>query len=116
MKLIRPALTALAALAVIAAAAPGARAQSRGLGTLNGVITSEQGQPVESASVKVYLSGGDAIETKTNDSGKWNLIGVGKGEFQVEFIKDGFATKRVKVVVDKEAMRTEPIKTAMKKG
>jgi hypothetical protein len=45
----------------------------------------------------------------------WVLAGVARGNWVVTFEKDGFPTKVVKVVVEKELMRTEP-KITMKKG
>lgn len=59
---------------------------------------------------------GSAIEAKTDGSGKWNVNGVGKGEFTMVIYKEGFATKTVRLVVEKETMRPEPIKIVLKKS
>lgn len=91
-----------------------ATAQTRGLGRLNGTVTSEAGEPIPGAVVKVVI-GGDELEGKSDNSGRWAVSGIGKGKFTAEFSKDGFETKRVNLVVEKEVMQSEPIKVSMKK-
>ena len=93
-----------------------AAAQSRGLGALAGQVSAESGEGIGGVLVKLPLPDGSAIEAKTDDSGKWNVNGVGKGEFHMVIYKDGFATKTVKLIVEKETMRPEPIKIVLKKG
>jgi hypothetical protein len=90
-------------------------AQSRGLGRLNGTVTSEGGEPIAGAVVKVTF-GSDELEGKSDSTGKWAVAGIGKGQFTAEFSKDGFETKRVKLVVEKEVMQSEPIKISLKKS
>jgi hypothetical protein len=90
-------------------------AQTRGLGRLNGTIVSEAGEPIAGVVIKV-AAGGDELEGKSDNSGKWAVSGVGKGKFTAEFSKDGFETKRVNLVIEKEVMQSEPIKVAMKKS
>ena len=92
-----------------------ATAQTRGLGRLNGTVTSEAGEPIAGAVVKVVI-GSDELEGKSDTSGKWAVSGVGKGKFTAEFSKDGFETKRVNLVLEKEVMQSEPIKVSMKKS
>jgi hypothetical protein len=89
-------------------------AQSRGLGRLNGTITSESGEPLAGVVVKVS-AGSDELEGKSDNSGKWAVAGIGKGQFTAEFSKDGFETKRIKLVVEREVMQSEPIKVSLKK-
>jgi hypothetical protein len=91
-------------------------AQTRGLGVLNGTVTSEAGEPVSGVLIKLPLSDGNSVEAKTDDSGKWIVSGIGKGEFHMVVYKEGWAAKTVKVVVEKETMRPEPIKITIKKG
>jgi hypothetical protein len=92
-----------------------ATAQTRGLGRLNGTVTSEAGEPIAGAVVKVVI-GSDELEGKSDTSGKWAVSGIGKGKFTAEFSKDGFETKRVNLVLEKEVMQSEPIKVSMKKS
>ena len=113
MKRIIPAI-ALAAVVVFGSAP--ATAQTRGLGVLNGTITSDTGEPVAGVVVKLPMSDGSAVEAKTDDSGRWVVSGVGKGEFHMSISKDGYAPKVVKIVVERETMRPEPIKLTIKKA
>jgi hypothetical protein len=92
-----------------------ASAQARGLGRLNGTIMSEAGEPIVGAVIKVEI-GSDALEGKSDNAGKWAVMGLGKGQFVAEFSKAGFETKRVRLVVEKESLQPEPIKIALKKS
>jgi hypothetical protein len=107
---------ALAVAALIGFAGEHAAAQSRGLGALAGSISEEGGGAIGGVLVKLPLPDGSAIEAKSDDSGKWNVNGVGKGEFTMVIYKEGFATKTVKLIVEKETMRPEPIKIVLKKS
>ena len=53
---------------------------------------------------------------KSDGTGKWAVSGLGKGQFFAEFSKAGFETKRVRLVIEKESMSSEPIKIALKKA
>ena len=108
-------IPAIALVAVVTVSVP-VFAQSRGLGVLNGKITSDTGEPVAGVVVKLPLADGSAVETKTDDAGRWVVSGIGKGEFHMSITKDGYAGKVVKVIVEKETMRPEPVKIALKKG
>ena len=107
---------ALAVAALIGFAGEHAAAQSRGLGALAGQITEEGGGGIGGVLVKLPLPDGSAIEAKTDDSGKWNVNGIGKGEFHMVIYKEGFATKTVKLIIEKETMRPEPVKIVLKKS
>ena len=107
---------ALAVAALIGFAGERAAAQSRGLGALAGQVTEEGGAGLAGVLVKLPLPDGSSIEAKTDDSGKWNVNGVGKGEFHMVIYKEGYATKTVKLIVEKETMRPEPMKIALKKS
>jgi hypothetical protein len=107
---------ALAVAALIGLAGEHAAAQSRGLGALAGMVSEEGGGGLSGVLVKLPRPDGSAIEAKSDDSGKWNVNGVGKGEFTMVIYKEGFATKTVRLVVEKETMRPEPIKIVLKKS
>jgi hypothetical protein len=107
---------ALAVAALIAFAGERAAAQGRGLGALTGQVTEEGGSGIGGVLVKLPLPDGSAIEAKTDDSGKWNVNGIGKGEFHMVVYKEGFATKTVKLIIEKESMRPEPVKITLKKS
>jgi hypothetical protein len=103
------------AVVVVFGGAP-ASAQQRGLGVLNGTVTTEAGEPVAGVVLKLPMADGSAVEAKTDASGRWSVSGVGKGEFQMSVVKEGYAAKVVKVVVERETMRPEPIKLTLKKA
>jgi carboxypeptidase family protein len=106
----------LAGVAVLSAmTAQSVTAQSRGLGRISGTVSSESGEPIAGAAVKVEI-GADALEGKSDGSGKWAVSGLGKGQFFMEISKDGFETKRVRLVIEKESMSSDPIKVALKKS
>jgi hypothetical protein len=65
--------------------------------------------------VKVEI-GSDALEGRSDASGKWAVSGLGKGEFFAEFSKSGFETKRVRLVIEKESINSDPIKISLKKA
>ena len=91
-------------------------AQVRGLGRLNGMVVDESGAPVEGVSISTKTALGLAIDAKTDAKGNWVVPGLGKGLWEVDFVKDGFTKVKAKVTIDKELMRTEPIKITLKKG
>jgi len=101
--------------ALVALATSVAVAQIKGMGRLNGKVTEDAGGPIDGVSVKLRQGTG-IIEGKTDPKGDWMLAGVARGNWIVTFEKEGFPTKVVKVVVEKELMRTEPIRITMKKG
>jgi hypothetical protein len=110
-------IAAVALVAIASLISVPATAQTRGLGVLAGTITAEDGgDPVPGVLIKLPLKDGSAVEAKTDDSGKWNMSGVGKGEFHMIVYKEGWAAKTVKLVIEKETMRPEPIKLTIKKG
>jgi hypothetical protein len=90
-------------------------AQFKGIGRLNGKVVDADGAPIEGVAIKLR-QGTDIIEGKTDAKGDWLLAGVARGNWLVSFDKEGFPSKLVKVVVEKEVLRTDPIKIQMKKG
>jgi hypothetical protein len=91
-------------------------AQMRGLGRINGTAVDDAGEPVADVVIRIGFTDGSKLEGKSDGKGNWAVAGLGKGEFPVSFTKDGFETKRVKVVIEKELSKTQPIKITMKKG
>ena len=90
-------------------------AQFKGIGRLNGKVVDAAGAALEGVTIKLH-QGTDTIEGKTDAKGEWLLVGVARGNWLISFDKDGFSTKLVKVLVEKEALRTDPMKIQMKKG
>ena len=103
-------------LTVFAMAGARPESQSRGMGRMNGVVVDEGGSPVSGVTVKTTTGEGTPIEMKSDDGGKWIIGGIGRGEWHVIFAKEGFVARQVKVVLEKELERTEPIKITLKRG
>ncbi|MEW6320636.1 MAG: carboxypeptidase-like regulatory domain-containing protein [Acidobacteriota bacterium] len=101
---------------VILLTAPTVEAQVKGMGRIHGVVVSDAGAPVDGVSIKAPLMSGGVIEGRSSDGGSFYLAGVGRGEWQVEFEKAGFETKRVRIIVQKETMNPEQIKVVLRKA
>jgi hypothetical protein len=101
--------------ALVAMVTTVAMAQIRGMGRLNGKVTEDGGGPIDGVSIRLRQGTG-IILGKTDPKGDWMLAGVARGEWMVTFEKQGFSTKFMKVLVEKELMRTDAIKVTMKKG
>ena len=96
-------------------AAPAA-AQSRGQGHMAGVVKDESGQPVEGVQVKAMKAGEkDAFTDKTNKKGEWAINGIGSGQWNLDFAKDGYETRQMTVPFS-EFNRVPPMNVAIKKA
>jgi predicted Zn-dependent protease len=80
--------------------AAAAAAQSKGNGRINGKILDDQGKPAPNVQVRATRAG-DALvlEAKTNDKGEWSMQNMVAGQYNFEFVKDGFDPQRVQVQV-----------------
>jgi len=107
---------AIIVLAGLMAAAPAWAQGWRGQGRVAGKVTDEAGKPVEAATVKLFLpSGNGGMEVKTDKKGEWAAGGIGRGSWQIDFLKDGFEPRRVAVNVE-ELARMPPIEIVLKKA
>jgi hypothetical protein len=91
-----------------------AQAQLKGMGRLNGKVIDDGGTAVDGVVIKLR-QGTETIDGKTDSKGDWILAGVARGNWLVTFQKEGFPTKVLKILVERELLRTEPIKVTMKK-
>lgn len=109
-------LAVLAALLVLACAATASAQAWRGQGRTWGKVTDESGRPIEGVTVKLFLpalNGG--LETKTGKKGDWSAGGIGSGAWQIDFIKQGYETRRI--TADVQQMESKPaIEIIMKKA
>jgi hypothetical protein len=101
--------------ALVAMATTGAVAQLKGMGRLNGKVIADGGGPLDGVAIRLRQGTG-IIEGKTDPKGDWMLAGVARGTWMVSFEKEGYPTKVLKVLVEKELLRSEPIRVTMKKG
>src|SRR6266511_5983529 len=106
----------VAAIVVALVLAAPAWAQSRGQGHMAGVVKDESGHPVEGVQVKAAMAGEkDAFTDKTNKKGEWALNGLASGQWNLDFSKDGYETRRVTVPFS-EVTRVPPMDVAIKKA
>jgi tetratricopeptide (TPR) repeat protein len=90
----------------------------RGMGRVAGKVVDEGGRPVEGVTVKAVLpSAGNAGpgEQKTNKKGEWALGGIARGEWALDFSKEGFQTQSISVSIS-EVSRIPPMTVALKKA
>jgi tetratricopeptide (TPR) repeat protein len=110
-------LSVLLAIFVVLAFAATASAQAwRGQGRMWGKVSDESGKPLEGVTVKLFLpelNGG--LETKTSKKGDWSAGGICSGGWQVDFVKEGYDTRRISVPV--QQMESKPaIEITLKKS
>jgi hypothetical protein len=110
-------VTALMAGCLLLAAAATVQAQMRGLGRIKGtVVDAASGSPIGDVAVATKTMDGKDISGRSAADGVFTLNGLGRGEWLVTFKKDGFADKRVKLVIERELMTNTPFKIVLAKG
>jgi tetratricopeptide (TPR) repeat protein len=65
----------------------------RGTARLNGVVTDQNGEPLEGAQVTLSYAqdtGGSEHETKTNKKGEWSFMGLGTGQWELAVVMKGY--------------------------
>jgi tetratricopeptide (TPR) repeat protein len=97
-----------------ASASAGESQEWRGMGRVSGKITDESGAPVEGAEV-VATMGTGRFATKTNRKGEWALGGLGRGDWAIDFTKEGFEKRSISVGVS-DSTRLPPIAIILKKA
>ena len=78
-----------------------------GRGRMFGTVTEEgTGTPLEGVTVKLFFPRSNAYHTpepKTDASGKWNVNYIRGGLWNLDFVKDGYETKKISFAVDERA-------------
>jgi tetratricopeptide (TPR) repeat protein len=91
----------------------------RGMGRVAGkVVDAESGQPVEGVAVKAVLpTAGNAgpSESKTNTKGEWAIGGVARGNWALDFVKEGYETRSISIAIS-EVSRIPPMTIELKKA
>lgn len=106
-------MTAALALALLIAAAAGA--QVRGRGRIQGVVTdSESGKPLAGAKVTVVISDESTapIVAMTDKRGRWSVLGLVAGTWNIDIEMAGYATSRGSANVS-EMQMLPPVKTQL---
>lgn len=68
----------------------------RGHGRVTGKVTDTKNNPVEGVAVKFNSPKiGVSTEAKTNANGEWTINGIHGGEWNLDFVKEGYQTKAI---------------------
>jgi hypothetical protein len=92
----------LAAMALVVSIGTHILAQGRGEAVVDGVVKDEQGDPVAGVAVSFLMGGGNAVQGKSDSSGRWRVIGLAKGEWRALFVAKGYVTQATVVLVKSE--------------
>jgi tetratricopeptide (TPR) repeat protein len=99
---------------LIAAFASAASAQSwRGMARMTGKVTDEDGKPLEGVKVKLALGSAGGTELKTNKKGEWEIGGLARGDWALDFEFPPYESRRITVSIA-ELTRTPPVEIKLK--
>lgn len=90
----------LAALTLVAAGSPLLAQEWAGRGRMQGVVTDEQGKPVDKAKVTFLRGEAGPKPVYTNDKGRWAVGGLGQGDWKVVIEKEGYQLSEGSVKVN----------------
>ncbi len=87
----------------------------KGQGRISGVVTDEQGNPLEGVKVKLYLEKVQSgFETETDKNGEWKAWWIRGGTWKIDFEKPGYMPHKLNAEVN-EWSKNPPILVTMKK-
>jgi tetratricopeptide (TPR) repeat protein len=104
----------LLALSVLWLAAPALFAQEwrGGRARVEGTVKNEKGEPIAGAKVRLRWKGKDGPDLTTDKKGKWAILGVSGGSWNVDFEAPGYVTRQISVEL-KEQERNPSIDIAL---
>jgi len=104
----------LLSLFVLAAARPSTAQDWKGKGRLEGRITDQDGKPIAGAVVKIRVPGrpDDGPTTKTDDKGRWTVMGLRGGDWKITVEARGFIPGETTFAVS-EVYRANPLEYKM---
>ena len=100
-------------LALILCASVASAQSWRGMGRMSGRVMDEGGKPLEGVIVKLNLPNAGGTEIKTNKKGEWQIGGLSRGEWQVDFELPPYEPRRITVSVA-ELSRVTPVEIKLK--
>jgi tetratricopeptide (TPR) repeat protein len=87
----------------------------RGQGRIRGVVTDQDGKPLEGVRVKLFsLKGQSGLEVVTNAAGEWIASYVRGGGWNIDFEKAGYAPQSISTQFP-EITKNPPIETKLQK-
>jgi tetratricopeptide (TPR) repeat protein len=111
-------LTGAVVFGLMITAAAASAQEWRGMGRAGGFVFDEQtGQPLEGVAVKATLPTAENRgpgEQKSKKNGEWAVGGLARGEWALDFSKDGYETRSLSVQVS-EGGRIPPMEIKLKK-
>ena len=88
----------------------------RGQGRVAGKVTDESAKAMEGVAVKLFLPAGNGgMDVKTDKKGEWSAGGLNSGAWQIDFLKDGYESRRITVNVE-QLTRMAAIEIVLKKA
>jgi tetratricopeptide (TPR) repeat protein len=112
---LRPFLLMLTAFIVLGLAAD-ASAQSRGRARISGRVTDAAGNPIAGAKIVLtFVSNGDTAETMTGDDGRFNKGSLGRGDWNIDVIADGYLPVAMSARLSEE-VRLKPLQIELTPG
>lgn len=108
--------TVLALLTSLLVAVPATGQDWRGLGRVGGKVVDDSGKPLEGVAIRAMLpsAGNKGPDTRSNAKGEWAIGGVARGDWALDFAKDGYETKRISISIS-EVARIPPMEVALTK-
>ena len=68
----------------------------KGKGKVKGVVTDQEGDPIEGVTIKLYSKkAASGFEVRTDSNGKWRAFYIRGGPYDIDFIKSGFMPKKI---------------------
>ena len=101
-------------LVVLLLCASVASAQSwRGMARMSGKVMDEEGNPIEGVTVKLNLPNAGGTEIKSNKKGEWQIGGLARGNWNVDFEMSPYEPRRITVSIA-ELTRVPPVEIKLK--
>jgi len=108
----------LGGVALVASAPPAPAQDWKGNGRFEGTVVDEEGgKPIEGVQVKAECPDrGGGTTVKSDKKGRWVVGGVVACNWNLDFIAEGYETKKVSVNLPGELARIQPSKVSLKKS
>ncbi len=100
-------ITAASALCIALAALAAGQGWHQGKGRLEGSVTNSKGEPIAGATVALRLEG-QGPDLKTDKKGRWAILGINGGNWDVDISAPGYQPRKLSVNVS-EVRRAQPV-------